>query len=311
VDIVVNYFNPGLQPRLFYQTLHCLACLSENENTMMVLCDGSGFEDKRLSALSGINNFIYLYSERQLTFPEGYNLGIDYCIGNSSSEYICLCANDIFPNRESLSKMLDAMKANTEVGCVIPYLDNSDLPIQRDRYLKRKRYCKLMTLNMNLFRKTDLEKIGKVPLYLSGCFNDFVMAHKLNKLGKKIVLCDGGKIFHLQRQTQSFQSKVSFDVDKTTFIQHHPDLAPTNPYLIMRYSPFARNRYSKVYYTILDRCRSSLATRLLLKVPLIYYRTEKSGFFVAHAWYRRLLKVSILSSFLHRIRDWIIRVWIK
>lgn len=286
VDVVINYYNPDRRDDLYYQTLGCISHYKLNGDNNIILSDGSGFKDERLIRLSKDIGFIYLWSERKLSFGEGFITGIDYSLSNSSADYICLSANDIFVSPDSISKMLDAILFNDKIGCVIPYLSFSDHPVQNDRYLKKLRYSTGMTLNVNLFRKQDLEKIGKVPEYLSGYFNDIVMSAELHRLGKKIVLCDAGKIIHLGRTTTKKSTIASFAKDKKIFIERHPDLAPKNPHLNVRYGAFSQTYLSIIFSYILDNCKSLYLTRMLLRLQLAYLTCEKIIFEIIRPFYR-------------------------
>lgn len=288
VDIIINYYNPDRRDDLYYQTLYCISCYKQNGDSYIILSDGSGFKDERLIRLSEEMHFIYLWSERKLSFAEGYNQGIDYSLTNSSAKFICLSANDIFVSLDSISKLLRIIATDDAIGCVIPYLSFSDYPPQNDCYLNRLRYCDGMTLNVNLFRKQDLEKIGKVPEYLSGYFNDVVMFAELKKLSKKVVLCNASKIFHLGKSTVNKSTTSSFAKDKEIFIKRHPDLAPKNPHLDVRYSAFSQTYSSIIFSCVLDNCKSMYLTWALLRFQLAYLTGEKIIFMIIKPFYIRL-----------------------
>ena len=275
VVIIINYYNPERVDQLYYQTLCCISHYNLSSNNI-ILSDCSGFKDERLVRLSKDMGFIYLWSERKLSFGEGYNQGIDYSMSNLSADYICLSANDIFVSSNSISKMLGVIHSDDTIGCVIPYLSSSDLLIQRDCYLTRLRYPCGMTLNVNLFRKEDLVRLEKVPEFLSGCFNDLVMFAELRKLGKKIILCDAGKIVHIGRSTLTKSTSVSFISDKQKFTDRYPDLAHKNPHLDVRYSAFSQTYSSLIFSHILDNCNFLYLTRALLKLEPIYLTFDES-----------------------------------
>lgn len=288
--IIINYYNSDRRDDLYYQTLYCISCYKQTGDSDIILSDGSGFKDERLIQLSEEMHFIYLWSERKLSFAEGYNQGIDYSLSNSSAKYICLSANDIFVSSKSISEMLQMIVTDDAIGCVIPYLSFSAFPRQNDCYLNQLRYCNGMTLNVNLFRKQDLEKIGKVPEYLSGYFNDVVMFAELKKMSKKVVLCNAGKIIHLGNSTVNKSTTASFAKDKEIFIKRHPDLAPKNPHLDVRYSAFSQTYSSIIFSCILDNCKSMYLTQALLKLQLAYLTCEKITFLIIQQFYFRLKK---------------------
>jgi GT2 family glycosyltransferase len=252
IPVVVSYFNPKGDVKLYHQTLHCLACWLANGGGEVILSDGSGVKDIRLQEDSARMGFRYVWSNEVLGFGAGYNQGIKaisdlrftiydlrladnrqssatsgsdgVAIVNRKSEIVCLSANDIFVSPDCLDKMLAVFEGRENVGCVIPYLSQSDLMVQNDWVYKKTREVDCMTLNVNLFKKSLLVDIGFVPEYLSGAFNDIVMAGELKQLNKKIFLCDAGKIYHHAKSTVGVQSLFNFERDKKVFYERHPDL---------------------------------------------------------------------------------------
>lgn len=294
VDVIINYYNPDRRDDLYYQTLRCISCYKLTGDNNIILSDGSAFKDERLVRLSKDIGFVYLWSERNLSFGEGYNEGIDYSLSNSSADYICLSANDIFVSSDSICKMLRVIRSNDTIGCVIPYLSSSALLNQRACYLKRLRYPLGMTLNVNLFRKEDLVRIGKVPKFLGGNFNDLVMFAQLRGVGKKIIICDGGNIIHLGGSTIRVTKSTAscFSSDKQKFIDRYPDLAPKNPHLDIRYSAFSQTYSSLISSHILDNCNSFYLTQAWLRLQPVFLTFEKIIFEIIRFFYRFVYFIS-------------------
>lgn len=264
VDVVINYYNPQKSDLLFAQTLYCILCYKRNKTNLVILSDGSGIVDERFLEYSKINDFVYLTSDKKLMFSEGYNMAVDYLELYSKSEYILLSANDIFVDIntvELLSKNFDE-----NCGCVIPYLSVSDLPIQNGIHNLKIRYPMGMTLNVNLFRRSDLIQIGKVPVELSGYFNDVVMFYKLKKIGKMIKLINAGKIIHLGKVTVSISSNASFEKDKRIFIEQFGECAPVNKYVNVKYSILAQTKFDYIISAVVDQIEIKWFTYFLLKL---------------------------------------------
>lgn len=264
VDVVINYYNPQKSDLLFAQTLYCILCYKRNKVKLVILSDGSGIVDERFSEFSKINDFVYLTSDKKLMFSEGYNVGVDYLEKFSESEYVLLSANDIFVDINTVELLIDNFEENC--GCVIPYLSVSDLPIQNGFYNQKVRYPMGMTLNVNMFKRSDLIGIGKVPVELSGYFNDVVMFYKLKKNGKKIKLINAGKIIHLGKVTVSISSNASFEKDKKTFIEQFGECAPVNKYVNVKYSILAQTKFDYFISAVIDKIEIKWFTYFLLKL---------------------------------------------
>jgi GT2 family glycosyltransferase len=223
VSVVVSYFNPSGNVKLYYQTLHCLACWLANGVGEVVLSDGSGFEHVGLGEAADRLGVRYVWSTEVLGFGAGYNQGIG-AVSGSGISYVCLSANDVFVGGDCVEKMLGVFVGHSDTGCVVPYLSHSDLLVQNDWVFPRVRKLDCMTLNVNLFDRQTLVDIGGVPEYLSGAFNDVVVAGALNKLSKGIYLCGAGKIWHHAKSTVGTVSLFNFERDRAVFYERHPDL---------------------------------------------------------------------------------------
>jgi GT2 family glycosyltransferase len=273
VDVIINYFNPAGSKKLLYQTLFAVACYNLNDPATIILVDGSGKQDPELSKLQGGNNFVYLFSEQPLSFAEGYNRGIEYALRNTDSEHVLLSANDIFVDPKTIERLLNSLTG--EVGCAIPYLSNSDLYIQNDKFNWKPRFPAGMTLNVNLFRKADLVAINKVPEDFSGYFNDVIMAHRLmTQLKKKIILVNAGTIVHLGRATTSLSSSAHFQKDLDVFSKNYPDLALSNKILPVNQFVFAQNNIDRLIFRFTSAVDNSFVMRLEQALRRLIYKIQ-------------------------------------
>lgn len=260
--VVINYFNPSDDKALYYQTLLSASSYRENGNCIVCISDGSGFDNKRLSREASLLNVVYIFSLSKLSFSEGYNQGINYFKDIPEVEYLILSANDIIASKDCIQQLLICFRKYPRVGCAMPYLTNSDYFIQNSKYKFKTRVVPIMTLNCNLFLKSDLLMTGMVPTYLSGYFNDIVMASRFFAIGKEIYLVKNVVLYHLVSRTIAVSSSAKYDVDKKIFMERHPDLTYPGEFLIrakkfssrkleLVFSFFAGLTNAKWYYCIM------------------------------------------------------------
>lgn len=264
VDIIINYFNPKNDNTLVIQTYLVALKYKNNTNVNIIISDGSGHKNNELYEICQREGFDYVFCEEMLSFPNGYNQGINYALQNFETEYILLSANDIFVDKNSVKILIDYLELDKDISCVIPYLSNSDLTEQNDIFNKGNRYPNGMTLNVNLFRKEELVSIGLVPEDLSGYFNDMVMFDKLKKQGKKVLLVNAGSITHFGKSTTSTSTTASFEKDKKTFEKNYPWLKATNKNLALKYSEFSQSKIDKLIFWLLDKISSNFLSKIIL-----------------------------------------------
>lgn len=250
--VVINYFNPTKNKALFTQTELCITAYLSNNDCFVLLSDGSGIIDNEMVILSKQIKFIYLASQNKLSFAQGYNQGVDYFLDKDEIKYIVLSANDIIVDKDTVQKLLNCHCAGNNIGCVIPYLSESDYHLQNKKFAFKDRQVPLMTLNCNLFFKDDLIKIGKVPAYLSGYFNDVVMASKLFEIGKSILIVKNIVVIHLARKTTSVSTTANFIKDKEIFMNKHACLSIKKDDFIMNASKFSNNK-GELFYCWLQK----------------------------------------------------------
>lgn len=168
----------------------------------VVLVDGSPEPSRPLERVCGELDVRYLHAGRELSLPEGYNLGWR----SLPERFVGLMANDILPYPPSIMETLMACLRRPDVGCVFPYLTNSDYPPQVIRFVyKMRRTCEPagMTLNLNLFRREALEEVGGVDEgYLVG-FYDPILVIKLRRKGWRVVQVGDTAAIHLNRLTHT------------------------------------------------------------------------------------------------------------
>ncbi len=222
VGVVVNYYWKSSFPTSsrFSTLVSLLSLLEAGFKENIILVDGSPIHDPFIEEHCENLGIRSIHTDSNLTFAEGYNLGIEH----SKGEYICLMANDIYPTRDAFEKLYKWISL-PDVGCVFPYLSSSDYPGQIPSFVRRAITCEptFMTLNINLFRRTVLEQIGGIDPYFSGGFNDIVTLVKIRNLGYKVIMVGDTSVTHLGRMTISHGSTyVISKNDYEVFITKFP-----------------------------------------------------------------------------------------
>ena len=261
VGIVVNYYwKPSFPTSCRYSTLVSLLSLVEagfKEN--IVLVDGSPIHDPFIEEQCEVLGIRSIHTDSNLTFAEGYNLGIEH----SQGEYVCLMANDIYPTRDAFEKMFEWI-AKPEVGCSFPYLTTSDYPGQVSSFVRRAVTCEptFMTLNINLFKRSVLEEIGGLDRDFSGGYNDVDLLVKIRKLGYRVVLVGDTNAIHLGRMTISQGSNYKISArDHDLFVKKYPALAAKHGKWGYKHwvKPFAVNKRIAFLWWL---CQHTPSTRL-------------------------------------------------
>jgi GT2 family glycosyltransferase len=202
-------------------TLYAMAFLCKDHTVAsnIIVVDGSPIRDDELMQGLTALGVEYLHLGRELSFAETYNAGIK----RTSSPVVVTLANDVLINAQQLRQL--AAEVNRNVGCVLPYLTQSDYGAQTERRLPVPRRCfpSRMTFNVNAFSRDALEKIGFIPEEMTGCYNDVMVFIRLREMGYSIMLRNVGHVIHLAQQTlKSGSTSVCYEGDERLFAQTCP-----------------------------------------------------------------------------------------
>ena len=220
-EVVLNHFSVDGASHLRLSTLFA-ASLSLRDALVsnVTVVDGSPSVDEELRASVERIGGRYHHEGRKLGFAEGYNIGAKL----TSAKWLVLSASDIYPSLDLFQQALKAIETfGEEVGCIIPHLTKSDLPIQESRwYPQTTCSVPLMTLNLNVFRRDTFFELGGVPTEYSGAFNDVDLSIKILERGLKILmipaLCN-----HFGRLTwETSSSDYKYINDRETFSRKYP-----------------------------------------------------------------------------------------
>jgi len=245
IGMVVNYYWPS-KSQEGYQIITSttqLALLFLRENPVVgnvVLVDGSPEADGLMKEKCEKLDVRYLHTGRRLTLAEGYNVGWR----SLSEQYVGLMQNDILPHpRETLNLLLEWIK-RPDVGCVFPYLTDPANYVQHIEIpVRSMRTCEPanMQLNLNIFKRSLLEKVGGVDEGYMTSFYDPILVIKIRRLGYRAVLVGGAKAIHVDQLTKKLGgSSLTFDrwnMDVEKWRKEYSRYSTSDIYLeCMRYS---------------------------------------------------------------------------
>lgn len=222
---VINHFRPRDGSSYIAASTLLSAALASNArqvNTVLVV-DGSEQPDPDLERSLARVGARYLHAGRRLSFAEGYNLGL----AQSDERWTILCASDVYPSLTIFDTLDTYLGDNNQhsIGCVIPMLSSSDLPIQQSRTKRlRPTEVPLMTLNFNMFETDYLRSIGGIPERFSGNYNDVALCATLQRDGRPIIMVPDRCIHYGSMTLASGGSNVSWERDKKEFSIAFPEL---------------------------------------------------------------------------------------
>lgn len=266
MGVVVNYYNPSGQPALRTQTELCairaFASQDASLRVEVVVSDGSGQVDTELKARLDLLGIGYLSSDAPLAFGPGYNQGLRHFAERPKPpQLLATCANDVFCDAPTLPLLAGALLTDLGVGCAIPYLSQSDYLTQNAFVAPIYRRASSMTLNLNVFRTEELAALGFVSEELSGYFNDTALMIGLRRLGKYVVIINGGNVVHLGRTTTSASSMARADQDRETFRKLFP--AESKPGAVAtKEERLAAGKWNQAWYYL--QCRVPRQVRLIM-----------------------------------------------
>ncbi len=223
LSVVVNYFNPSLNRRLFAMLCFCLRCVADHTKSQLevILADGTGCPSPELESLCNDVRAIYAPSEVVESFAQTYNRGLRLATG----EYIALMASDIFvPLGWDLPLLNELLRTNAWM--VAPYLSFSDYPSQRRHWVLR-RYTfapSSLTFNLNLMTGRCLKSVGELNERLTGGFNDIDYLIRIRNRGGEVVIADAGEVVHYGKATLRVATSHNWQQDLDVFRSLYPAL---------------------------------------------------------------------------------------
>jgi len=207
--MVVNYFHndssESHRKLLLATTELSLRLLKINPCvSSVVLTDGSMKPDDEMREFCLKNGIQYCHFGKQIGYAAAYNLGWR----KLTEPYIGLIANDIIPHPLETIQILLNWIQKSDVGCVAPYF-HTNRPFhdetQRMGYWNRSlQTCEpaSITLNLNLFKRSVLEKIGGIDEDFIYGYTEPIFILKIRSSGYRVILAGGTRCFHYGELTK-------------------------------------------------------------------------------------------------------------
>ena len=211
--ILVNY--NGVK-----ETIECIKSIKENENKCIckIIVVDNNSTDNSIEILSNVKDIYLIKSENNNGFAKGNNIGIEYALSEGANN-ILLLNNDTIITKNAISRMLEVLKQNKDIGivsCRIMYDDNRDIinycggkfnwnkGITTHDYYKEKYNDNLLscidtefiTGCCMLMRKDIFEKVGYLPEEYFMYFEDADFCMQVRKANYKLKVCTDIVIYH-------------------------------------------------------------------------------------------------------------------
>lgn len=261
---VINHFRAApAQTHLTASTWLSATLASRSDHVaQVIIADGSTQPDRDLQELVASDPKIeHVHSGHQLTFAEGYNLGLS----SVKTEWVTLSASDVYPNDAFFSELVaEIAKADEKVGCFIPRLTQSDLQAQEPSRLfgRKTRRTPLMTLNLNAFRTRLIrDELGGVPTIYSGNYNDVHLSQQLCRRGLETVLLTTVVVHYGSLTLSSGTSNVRAEKDFAAFSERNPSSVKVESLWHVRPSTFVSAPLARTILQVSEAAPRSIRRR--------------------------------------------------
>ena len=251
--LVINHFEPAqAEAHLQASTLFSAAlAVRAAEVATVLVVDGSERPNEELRDRLAQIGARYHHSGERLGFAQGYNAGLAL----SDQPWTILCASDVYASLTLFPRLAAFCQASgPQIGCVIPRLSFSDLPLQMD-WVKMRRpvTVPLMTLNFNAFPTEYLRSIGGVPDEFTGNYNDVLLCDRIRADGRKIVMLPERCVHYGSLTIGSSATSVSQQRDRDRLIRTHPEMFDEHGFWHLDLRRFADSRALRMVLTLTTR----------------------------------------------------------
>ena len=247
--VVVNTFLTDEHPPSVELSVQFAVSLVLNcpEVSSVVLVDGSARPSDTLGRFCARLGVRYHHAGRPLAFAEAYNQGA----ASLGEEWIALMASDVYVLPGTFADFRRFIEADPgrPIGCLIPYLSQSDFPVQEGTAGRPRTACRVpaMTLNLNVFRREVFESMGGLSEAYSGNFNDLDLSLRLKEAGLDTFLVDA-YAHHYGSLTLRYGTNTRFLQDAEVFFAAHPDLRAERGLWNVRFDRLLESRRLRVLY---------------------------------------------------------------
>ncbi len=289
--IIVNYNG-------YNDTVECIKSLNniEYDNFQIIVVDNGSTKSDTASIKYIIDNCCYIFSDVNLGFSGGNNLGIKYAKENFSPEYYLLLNNDTVVKKDFLSKLVIAAEENKDAGIItgrIYYYDNpmmlwfaggtfdleygiaNHVEFNKIDYEKRipKKEIEFATGCMILVPDKTIEKVGLLDESYFLYSEDADFSRRVRNAGLKIIYEDKSIIYHKVSKSSKSSDNVSYYMVRNNLI------------LVKQYARKRKRAYIKFCISII---KAIICSEIELSIAVEAFRD-----FILHKTGKRGQKIEI------------------
>lgn len=273
--ILLNYNS-------YKDTLECVDSIEKKEkniNYEIIVVDNNS-SDGSIKELSNDNRFIFIETNENGGFAKGNNVGIKYAMEHDA-DYIMLLNNDTIIENNSISKLVEKLQEDDELGIIgsrIMYYSNPDIinycgghinwfkvSTNHENYKKifiadeeNFKYTEFITGCCMLIKREVIQKIGLLPEEYFMYYEDMDFCIKAKEADYKLGILTDSVIYH--------KVSISSGGENSAFSIKWGN---RNRLIIMdKYSKYTKGILSKIIY---------YSTRILLWIKYIIIGEKKKA----------------------------------
>ncbi|MFL0251739.1 glycosyltransferase family 2 protein [Clostridium neuense] len=215
-------------------TLECITSLKNIDyiNYEIVVVDNSETVDCYNLLKDKFNEYKIIRTDENLGYANGNNIGIKYALDNGA-DYICVLNNDVVVEENFLSKTVEVLNNNKDVGiagpCICEYKDRSKVQcagasislytgltrrvgkgMSYDNKDKENMVVDFLGGACFVCKRQVFEKIGLIPENYFLFFEETEFCIRAQKAGYKLLCVYGSKVYHKGSATISKFGGLSY-----------------------------------------------------------------------------------------------------
>jgi len=226
-DIILTVYN---QLELTQRCLNSVLKYFNNKDRLIIVDNGSDEKTEDYLERFKSSNSDIAIDIKKLVPNKGYIKAVNAGLEKFDAEFVCLLSNDTVVTEGWLDRMIDIMRANSDIGVMNPQSSNFGLyPGKREDIedvamkLKEKQ-CKFKETSAclgfcMLIRRQVIEKIGYLDeVYGKGYFEDTDFSRKAMANGFRCAIAQDSYVWHREHSTfKSEEIEEQFKKNKKIF----------------------------------------------------------------------------------------------
>lgn len=115
VFIVILNFNSFMDTKECLQSLKCI----DYDNYEIIVVDNCSVDDSLKNLKMEFPEYKIMKTDRNIGYANGNNIAIKYALANGC-EYVCVLNNDVVVEKDFLSKIINVMQSQSQIGIAGP-----------------------------------------------------------------------------------------------------------------------------------------------------------------------------------------------